>query len=114
MGGDTPPEGFEKSCELRANGATAREVFDLLERKYRTSKYRAGWKVRPAEVELVPEGHRQRVFADRKSEPARTGLNLAKPKISARVAAVASAKTTPWTSARPGSGLKKFVIRDYP
>jgi hypothetical protein len=42
MEGDEPPARFEDSCELRANGATAREVFDLLERKWANPKYRPG------------------------------------------------------------------------
>ena len=42
MEGDEPPERFEHSCELRANGATAREVFDLIERRWRNKKYWPG------------------------------------------------------------------------
>ena len=42
MEGDEPPERFEYSCELRANGATAREVLELIERKWRNKKYRPG------------------------------------------------------------------------
>lgn len=42
MEGDEPPERFEHSCELRANGASAREVLDLIERRWRNKKYRPG------------------------------------------------------------------------
>jgi len=47
MEGDAPPTRFEHSCELRANGASAREVFDLLERKWADPKYRPGGKHGP-------------------------------------------------------------------
>jgi hypothetical protein len=47
MAGDEPPERFEHSCELRANGATAREVFDLIERRWRNKKYRPGGQYGP-------------------------------------------------------------------
>lgn len=40
MEGDDPPVRFEHSCELRANGATACEVVDLIERRFRNKKYR--------------------------------------------------------------------------
>jgi len=39
---DEPPPRFEHSCELRARGATAGEVLDLIERKFRNKKYRPG------------------------------------------------------------------------
>jgi hypothetical protein len=47
MEGDAPPTKFEHSCELRANGASAQEVFDLLERKWADPKYRPGGKHGP-------------------------------------------------------------------
>jgi hypothetical protein len=40
MEGDEPPERFEESCELRANGATAQQVFHLLNRRWADPKYR--------------------------------------------------------------------------
>jgi hypothetical protein len=45
--GDEPPEQFSDSCELAANGASAREVFDLLERRLNDPKYRPGGKHEP-------------------------------------------------------------------
>jgi hypothetical protein len=40
--GDEPPDRFEYSCELRACGATPKEVCELLDRKYAKKKYRPG------------------------------------------------------------------------
>jgi hypothetical protein len=47
MEGEEPPARFEESCELRANGATARQVFDLLNRRWSDAKYRPGGKHAP-------------------------------------------------------------------
>jgi hypothetical protein len=47
MEGDEPPERFAESCELRANGATARQVFNLLNRRWNEAKYRPGGKHAP-------------------------------------------------------------------
>ena len=42
MEGDEAPARFEYSCELRANGASARQVRDLLSRLWADPKYRPG------------------------------------------------------------------------
>ena len=50
MEGEPPPPQFEHSCELRANGATARDVVALLERKRKNKKFRLGSKHGPGAV----------------------------------------------------------------
>jgi Helix-turn-helix domain len=47
MEGEEPPVQFEHSCELRANGATSRDVVGLLERRWKNKKYRLGAKHGP-------------------------------------------------------------------
>jgi hypothetical protein len=47
MDDDEPPEGFEDSCELRANGATGTEVVALIDRKWSKPRFRPGAKHGP-------------------------------------------------------------------
>jgi len=47
MEGDEPPERFEESLELRANGATAQQVFHLLNQRWADPKYKADGKNAP-------------------------------------------------------------------
>jgi hypothetical protein len=47
MGGSEPPSRTEYSCEFRANGATAEEVLNLLERRWASPKYLPGGKNGP-------------------------------------------------------------------
>jgi biotin operon repressor len=42
MEDDDPPERFEQSCELRARGAKAGDVLELLDRRWQKRKYRPG------------------------------------------------------------------------
>ncbi len=45
--GEIPPPGFEDSCLLRARGATAADIVDLLNRRWRTKKHRPGARCGP-------------------------------------------------------------------